>query len=160
MPALYTGTVDLVELYLATGLTVLLIGFAYVSGRILRIRAELSKMGRALIMDMLFENAIVQGKVVKVPRKEVLAMATGYVNAALPTVIPQVLEWAKANIKIGQTGVAGPGGIGMDPLLQMIPKEYRGLAGIAMRLFGGKLGLGTGSSAGASTTEGGLRKTL
>lgn len=136
------------------GITVIIVGFLYLGVRFSRIRSELASQGRKILLDLLFVDAVDKGKAVKIPRPEVVAMANTYVQAALPTIIPQVVEWAKANIKLGAPGSGGLGGVGMDPLLSMVPKEYRGLAGIAMRIFGGKLGLnqpGTGStSAGGS----------
>lgn len=159
MPA-YGVLVDPVELYLAAGITVVLIGFGYLGVRFSGIRAQFASEGRKILVDLLFMDAVDKGKQVKIPRPEVVQMASSYVQAALPVIIPQVLEWAKTNIKLGQTGAGGPGGMGMDPLLAMVPKEYRGLAGIALRLFGGKLGLGGAGASQSSSSSGGLSKTL
>lgn len=83
------------------------------------------------------------------------ARAKAMIDAVMPVLIAQGIEWAQKNIKLGGGAPGAPGGgAGPEALLNMVPKKFRGIAALLMPYipsFLGKMGVKGAAPAGGSS---------
>lgn len=153
--------VDLALLFSAATLGVLVLTFVFLRLSIPRL---VDRMRRQILNDALslaFDSVDVaqaDGSVKKqlkpTPQfQALLAQLT-------PMLIGQVVEWAKANVKLQPGQAAGPGQIGPEAILTMIPKKFQGVAALFLpyiqKFLGGAKGVAgaEGGTAGNPFLEG------
>jgi len=125
-------------------LTFLIIGLRR---RLANLRAELVRwIASFLFVDKKVDGKVQtskDGKVIKTPNPELLAMAASYVDAALPIVAPRLLDWGKKNVKLGDVSeIAGGGALDEKALRPLVGKKYAGLAAVFLPGILSRLGFG------------------